>query len=477
MSRGAVWFYSVFGTILGLAIFAAVVFSLGSIEADTSNYPQMSDSERAAEYKALKDVKDHPQFTWMFIAKTETRFERLRLAMIRAKKEHPIYDHNVDLSAWDEVSLDFLRQQYMEGNKEFLSDYSPDIHARMLASAGYPDNGIRGFTHASPWTPWLWLGAYCSMFFFALGHFRIKMKDIGGRPWLMVSDWRFWVWLAACPVGVFRYPKPVDVVGQVKRAYRFITFLFSSILTMGVAACAGKPVNTNPEQRRRNAPWALHVDAATSTLPYYLGADGGVFHPAPVQQSLVTVSAPSGVYTGVWNSLPLGGLNLNPNYGYEVDLFGGWGGKVHGFNLNQDVNYTAVVPLSKETGDVWLFTTDLGRSFKFGHGMTVTPQFRYRLAVPAVGESPPGGRFFRESLAWGWQHGRLSLSARAGLLHDSGAFGFNPGWLTDNALSVSVGIGKSARLELPIRITRPLSPLGDGRSLQVQTGLTVSWHH
>ncbi len=471
-------FYTLIGLSLAMAILFALAISLSNVDKqDVSKYPKMTSAERRAEYQALQAEAARPHFGLTSYFNTQARFDRLKLAIRRARKEElPTYNRNVELPGQDEVQLSFLRDEYTANTQGTWSTitFTDEEREKAIAAVGFPkeDYSLR----TNPALPWAWATVYCLLFILTLGRFNIQMREMGGRPWLMLWDLRFYLWLIVCLPGIFRYPKKVDMVAQLKRAYRFGTLLITSSLTMGAAACAGKQVRTGQEERRKNAPHALHVDVSTTTLPYYLGGDGAVFHPAPVQQTIATVSTTSGLYGGLWHSLPLGGFNLRPNYGHEVDLFSGWSGPIKGLQFTGDATYVGVVPLQKYRGDVWQFTTDVGRSFKMVHGQTLTPEFRFRFAVPARGDQPPGGRFFRESLGWSWQPGRFEITVRSGLLHDSGAFGFGAGWFSDNTANINVKLGPHLKLGVPMSFMAPVSRLHDARHRQLQAGLSLGWH-
>ncbi len=448
---------------------------------DPTHYTYMAPELRDKEFRALCDEVDRTKGTvtpnqYFSVLK---RFMALEDAEKRARLEegktqlqaayHGVITAPLDRSP----DVNFWENQYIAKAQQSLAGDWKAIDAAKTRA------GIDAFSynHALPPDPmlgWSWLLFYLVGMFLAFGHFMIRLDQMGGAWWLSTSDVRLYFWLAAWPAGVFRYPMAVDVKQQLVRARRFAAFVLSSALPLFASACAGKQVKTEPTSKRKSAPYALRVDASTSTLNTYMGANGGIFHPAPVQQSVMTASLPRGFYIGAWHSAPIGQRDLVPNFAREIDALAGWGGKTGPFAINIDSAFVAVTPLAQYSGDVMQTVERIGHEFDIRHSQTLTPYLSFTQAWPTTNNTPRRGFFYREGLQWGWKNKLWSGGASAELTHDSGAFGFESGFLAQGKTSISRRFGAHLRAEIPLRWCTPISKLNDGRKFSFETGLTLA---
>ncbi|MBP9822065.1 MAG: hypothetical protein KBC81_01295 [Candidatus Pacebacteria bacterium] len=484
--KKSITFYIVTGILLAGAVTHAMWRSMRNTagDPDPTHYIYMSPVERTTEFNSLNDqlkTTNANAVTPEEYFRTLMRFARLNDAMRRAELEGTKSDKLSTASgpkgysamglSDDRQSLQFLQNEYVNHAYRALtnSDGGRVEKARK-------DSGVEPqmYSHAMPFDPFTgrsWAIVYFAGLFLAFGHFHIRNQKLGGNI-LLASDPRFWLWLSIWMFGLFRYPTAIDVKYQLLRAKRFATFLLSTCLPLTAAACAGKQVKV--PGGKQNTPRTLHVDTSTTTWPDYVGMNGAVFHPATVQHSVATASLGK-AYVGTFLSAPLAQRDLTPNFGNEVDLFGGVNGQTRGISWNIDVNYVGVTPVAKHAGDAFVVSLTAKRNFKIGANSTLTPSMTFQRAMPVNGPTPGAGNFLRGKIGWGLNKSSWSLGADAELAHDSGAFGFNPGYFTRLGANIGRAFNKKLRLDLPIKLDQPLSHFGDGRKTEFRMGLTLSY--
>ncbi len=468
--------------ITGLVLVATIGHAFWRSERDAGRMPDphtykaMSPWVREAKFEELKKEFKAPHINHVTYFKTLRVSEDLKEALMRAEafENDKTYDpqvHNM-LGA-----LNFFTDDYVNQVVYRLPNISDKERERIIEASGFENRELhyRIKTPTDPLTPLSWWMAYCALLALTFGHFVIRIEALGGTWWLAaISDWRFSFWLTLCPFGIFKYPTSVDVKSQLIRAYRFATLVLGGALTFAAAGCAGKRVKTGPDEKRVDDSKSWTITADTVTWPKYLGGDGAIFHPGPVQQSSVTAARKNGVYVSLWNSMPVGGPALSPNYGREIDFSGGWNGKVGNVNVGLDETMIDVTPLGKYRGNVGQFTAVVTKPFEIG-GQNFVPSFTFRYAHPTLGETPGKGLFFREGLRWGSNKGRLSYGVGAEVFSDSGAFGFKPGWLLRSDGVVGLKLSSHWKIEAPFRLSTPLSQVQDGRRTEKQIGLRLAF--
>lgn len=452
---------------------------MGDSDPNPQHYVYMSPHERETEYAQLKNESKHPgtDVTPEKYFRVIARFGRLEDAIHRAELEEPLKSRGSREPSDDQVSLRFIQNDYVNAtNNQMINRANTQERIDKARS----DSGVQTIDNShimpgDPLTPKSWALVYFAGLLFAFGHFYIRNKNMGGN-FLLISDLRFWLWSIAWLPGVFRYPTPIDIRYQLQRARRFVTFIISTCLPLTAAACAGKKVKTEPDERRADAAHTLRLNASTTTWPKYVGVNGAVFHASSVQQTTVNLSFPRGLYAGVWDSVPLGDRGLEPNFGREIDFFGGWNGQIHGFNLNTQALYVGVTPIIRYRGDVLVLSTTVSRDLRLGHNQVLGPYLWLAYNMPTVGDRPRQGNFYHEGIRWHWSQGMWSVGANAELMHDSGAAGFSPGYFARGGASIGRTVNKHLRAEIPLQWSVPLSRLRDGRCPEVQAGLTLSVH-
>jgi len=475
--KRSVWFYWIAGVSLAISILVAGVMSLRDMDReDVSGYPQMSATEIGDEMDALRGVSASPVSDPRVAFNTLSRFESLNQAIKRynAGRGLTTEGHHkvVRAGGFDVVALDLVKNDYVnkvielarQDWKAFEKAKSEALGQDHAPAVKYPPGDTR--------VPKAWAIVYFVGIVFAFGRFAIVIEEMGGSWWMSaLTDWRFPFYLIVWFVGVFKYPTDIDVRMQVRRAYRFAVLVLSSALSLAAAGCAGKRVNTEPDERRVDTAKTWQMNASTQTWPSYIAGNGAVFHPAPVEQTTVNVTASNGVYVGGLHSTPITRTGLAPNFGREVDLSVGWNGKIGKTNVGTDLTMVDVTPLGRLRGNV--IQTSASANRPLAHGFT--PFVSVHVAMPARGESPKRGVFVRQGLRWGESFGRFSASAGAEVFHDTGTFGFDSGWLARGNASIVARLNKHWQVGVPIRWNKPLSAVSDGRRKELQGGLIVSW--
>ncbi len=477
--------YLLAGLILATAVGHALwrTTRYGGGDPEPSHYTYMSPADRTVEYTALSAKAENPGSNvspeeYFIVLK---RFELLSDAMARARLEESTEKLRTasgskgyprPAQADDEVGLEFLKRSWVNATQGQLRNTSME-----RIDKARTDSGVEaiGRSHRMPIDTFLaksWAIVYFAGLLLAFVHFQIKNRALGGNI-LLASDPRFWMWLALWIPGLFRYPTAIDVKQQLLRAKRFATLVISTCLPLG-AACATKRIKT-PEEQRKNEPRTLHINASTTTWSKYIGGNGGEFHPATVQQSSITVSGPKGLSAGVWASVPLKQWDLSPNFGREVDVYAGWNGKLRGFNLGANFNYVGVTPVGKHRGDPLVMSFSAARGFKVASLGTLSPSFTIQHAMPTAGPKPREGTFLRSKIGWSLNKNAWSFGADAEIVHDTGAFGFNPGYFGKIGGNVGRQISKKLRIDAPLQFFAPISHLGDSRKANPRMGLTLSY--
>ena len=216
---------------------------------------------------------------------------------------------------------------------------------------------------------------------------RRKMKifaEVAGNPVFPLSI-LFW------PSSLFLYPKDETPAEQLVRARRWATLVLSS--SISCFAGTGK-ICEKKETAPQYQPYDRildHFAFSSLTLSDYVGDDGGVFHPATVQQSSVAASLPCGIYLKWWNSIPLGDRDLSPNHGRENDYSAGWTFPAHRFLLDANAAYIDVSPQTQWLrGDVFQAQLLMARTFKLTSGAMLQPYILLRGDAAVRGSKPIG---------------------------------------------------------------------------------------
>jgi hypothetical protein len=309
-------------------------------------------------------------------------------------------------------------------------------------------------------------------------HYAIQMRNRGMSVWLEICcNPAFPFWLFFWEIGLFRYPMKTSPLAQLRRAQRFATVVLSS--TLSCFAGTGKVCEKReraPQHQRYNRS-LVRWSFSTTTMSNYVGLDGGLFFPGVDQWTTITAKLPHGIYLSFFDAEPITQRGLRPNYGWEMDGIIGWSGEHAGYSFDFNGTYLNAFPLRQiPRGDVVQFSEKVGRKFAVGKRSDITPYVWLRQAIPVRGPTPVGGWFI---------HGGGTISQKFGnnivgsvsteVVHDSGAFGFDPGYIGRAVSNLTWKRGKHISVQLPIVIVNaPLSHTGDGRKPQISFGIGFS---
>lgn len=467
------WFYGVMITVVLVLFGQAAITTANGMAEDTSGYPSMSLADRKSELSALRKEIDNPNVDWNTYFEMLSRFDRLMMAAKKARANgdgETMSTMRGEVVAVEPAQVQFFTQEYINTVQRKLP--LDEGFFRAKEASGYDSSMLlRPSLPMNPAVPKMWAVFYGMLMLLTLGHFWLRIKEMGGNFAMMAVDPRFLLWLGLCPVGIFRYPTPIDVRSAALRAYRLAALALSSLITVTAAGCAGKKVKTGADEGRVEDAHTLHIDAATKAWPSYIGSNGAVFHDSPVAQTIVMASK-SGVYGGAWFSVPVTTTGVSPNYGRELDLLGGWAGTKTGMNMDFGVTFIGVTPVGKYRGDVLMFSAMASLDVDVGF-CKISPYFSFQQASPVIGGTPAAGYFLREGVRWSGQRGRFSGRANVELVRDSGAFGFQSGYLAQGGAEVSAKFGKWS-VGMPIRFGKPLSTNITDRKRELQAGISLA---
>jgi hypothetical protein len=310
-------------------------------------------------------------------------------------------------------------------------------------------------------------------------HFCIRLRGQGqkilpecpGNP-------MFLIWALFWEIGLFRYPMKVSPLEQIRRAQRWGVLVLSSVLPCMAGAgktCEKKP-EPAPQHQLYKGLWS-HVSFSTNMLSEYLGLDGGRFFNAAVEQSSATVSLPCGFYIVGIDSEPVANRGARPNYGRELDGMVGWKRTFGNYSVDVSATYLDVVPLGiLPRGDVVQFSERVTRRVSLTKRSTASPYLWLRQAMPTRGPTPVGGSFvhggatFSQTLSE-----RVSASLALEVVHDSGAFGYRPGYIGRMVWGMNWKRGRGVSVQIPqVTVTDPLSHTHDGRHREVAVGVGIT---
>lgn len=205
----------------------------------------------------------------------------------------------------------------------------------------------------------------------------------------------------------------------------------------------------------------------TTLFNQYLGANGDIFYDGPVIQPDLFIAFPNGLYADVWVSRADG--NLGEDFGDELDLTVGWS------NERLDVSAARFWVLGGDVAQLkavfapWLL--DYG-----ANSFILDTKIEYYW--PTASGGPAEGTMLRIGLSYSRQLSeRWSLSQRGGVFWDSGAFGYERGYLAEWRGGVSfswkgMSIGPVVKFTTPIDLDHDINAAP--RSTQWAFGFTVS---
>lgn len=194
-------------------------------------------------------------------------------------------------------------------------------------------------------------------------------------------------------------------------------------------------------------------------LSQYVTDHGLVLHDGPVVQADITWLLPGGAYADVWVS-----------QGYsEIDYTFGWG-KCMNVCVDVNVSYFDLEPLWEPT-DVIQTTAKFSLPQRKVGNHAFSPYVVANHVYSREDADKYSGQFFRVGLSDAWSVGeRTTISQNAWLLHDSGVFQGESGFIGRYELSVGVKRGDYTFQPL-VRVSVPFV---SDRDTQLVAGFKIS---
>ena len=297
-----------------------------------------------------------------------------------------------------------------------------------------------------------------------------RIKENNGSILLEVFNWRFVLASMVWVYGLLYY-RNMDFKCQMRRCQQVASFFLVS--TISCFAGSNKPVDKKLGEQKKDAAQSWLLTGTDTTISDYVGSNGRVFHKGSVNQSTLTLTAPSGVYVGTFGSVPYSTTKAE-DYGYEQDFSAGWNGAYCHFTFNPDVTYINLAPLSRMNGDAWQLSMMVARPIKT-QGNTVTPYFLLNRYLPVVGKAPKAGTFYRFGVNHSMALSKFAINSGAEVMYDTGAFGNDRMWLAKASATISHGLGNHLQLSVPANFYTPVTHVTDGRKTQWTVGFGIAY--
>ncbi len=485
-----VWCYAII--VLAIASLFLNAFSRSMVVqhrlevARIERFPVMTYHQCAEEYHALLKMLAGRPTHW------REYFQALQRADMLVGSAQKAIQDGARVPVWDESRDVVITRGIPVEIRPWLNEYANYVNtwdhaaewkvaydeylASGFATLHEPNQHIPGEEYLSYW----WLIFHFGSAPFVFIHYAIRIRQQGGSVWLRVcSDPLFPFAVLLWEIGMFIFPKVVDPMVELRRAQRFGMLVLSSALSC--FAGSGKPCEKPeraPQHQKYKGGWMPKLAFSTQTISNYIGFDGASFFPGVDQWTTITATFPCGFSVSFFDAEPITRRGLRPNFGRETDLIVGWSGKIRGNVLELSTTYLNTFPISQvPRGDVIQFSERVSRMFAVNKRTTIGPHVWLRQAIPVRGPTPIGGWFVHVggtvSRKFGEGHTANVLSEA---VYDSGAFGFNSGYIGRLTGNLTWKLGKHVSLQLPlVTLTKPLSRTGDGRMFQSSFGVGFSF--
>ncbi|MBI4992308.1 MAG: hypothetical protein HZB99_03750 [Candidatus Harrisonbacteria bacterium] len=230
-------------------------------------------------------------------------------------------------------------------------------------------------------------------------------------------------------------------------------------------------LNIPKDVNAENPSFTLYTGAYSN----YLLDNGMVFHNDPVLQSELMINLPKGFYLDMWHSIGMDGSGPSSGLDDELDYTAGWKGDIKGLTLNIGILYMDIVDiLNVPRGDVVLPYAEAGKVLSLTETQILNPFAKVQPAISAKGDYPKGGLYWGTGLRHLYQiNPKMGLGEELMFIHDSGAFGFDNGWLFKYAVNVNRKLFGPFSLDFPmLKFTAPLSGMND-RKKETSVGVRL----
>jgi hypothetical protein len=210
---------------------------------------------------------------------------------------------------------------------------------------------------------------------------------------------------------------------------------------------------------------AQDVELTTKFRSAYLGSTGECFYDGLVQQTYVDLFWKNGIWAEVWTST---GFDTKDNFGKELDLIIGKGGKFGKFNYSTDFEYFFV-----QGKDIINLNGEISRNFAGG---LVSPFVRLEFYAPnqkgglrkGVMESSGIKSDFKIS-------SKINASIKVEARKDSGCFANDSGMVGQGQIKVSFSLNKKWSITPEFMGMIPLSHRHDGRVADTASGIGLTY--
>ena len=462
--------------LFGVAIWQTYAVSDREDSAKLQSYETLTPHECAVRFAALQEVLSGRATTW------DEYFDNLRRANAiegaarkalasEASSHFDTSDRDQFVTRDIPVRIRPLLNEYQAASNKTLQALGNDAYQaaydRYMQSGGDPALDSSGSVPGSERLGFWWTLFYTVSIPFVFVHYciRIRASDMKVR-YEFLGNPAFPLWVLLWPVGLFKYPKKVNVLQQLRRVQQWAAFVLTTAIPCFAANAGGKTCEKDP----------VRISLSTSTGSNYIGLADEMLSAHPVQQSNFTALLPCGISVGLFGSASLVPNNDHPDYGNEVDVTLGWGASFRGNAFNVGGMYVDLSPVARiPKGDAFQFSERASRTFLLGEKKSITPYVLLREVMPVRGSTPIGGWFGHGGFVFDRSFTpKVSNSVDLATVWDSGALGNNPGLIGRAVDTLSWKRGEHVSLQLPLTVQAPLTHTRDGRRTNFTAGFSLA---
>ena len=208
----------------------------------------------------------------------------------------------------------------------------------------------------------------------------------------------------------------------------------------------------------------------------YVDRNGLKLYGAPVFQPSLTLNLPKNTYFDLWGSY--GPAGPSDDFGNELDVTVGRTGEFKGLTLDYGLTYYTIAPLDQQKDDVFLPFVEAGKTLSLDSlgEQEVSLYLRFEVVIPNTIYTGGtrvylGGRMRNQTPL-----PRLSLNHDLSVMHDSGGFGVNRGFVVNYKGGADWALEKGRILTFPkVQWYKPLTKFSD-RQVELVLGAGFSFN-
>jgi len=234
-----------------------------------------------------------------------------------------------------------------------------------------------------------------------------------------------------------------------------------------IVALLGLFAPVNAGAQTVSAPVVQEEESAKTSIVFntalrkaYVGLQGGMYHPAMVQQSDLTVTLPSGLYFSVWGSTD---FTTEKNYGKEADAIVGFSYTVGSVDI--DVNQQYFVLQGHDA-----LNTNAEISLK---GLFVKGELYFPARMTNDDVVLEEGWAVNVGIRKDFSRGPFGFSFEESIRYDSGAFGYEPAWVHRGHMGLSLEMNAKTAFFTGVSLSQPITAVTD-RKQQVIWEIGIS---